>query len=427
MVLVVTILAFALMIFIHELGHYLMARAMGVGIEKFSIGFGKPIFKFKLKDVQWQIGWLPLGGFVSLKGEDPSEAADSEDSFLAKPWWKRALVVFAGPFANMVLGLLLCIVAFLLPIRTSDYNPVIFDAGGIFAEVFAPGDSIISVNDVPAEGYGQALAELSTTKDNQIILQRDSLMVAIQIPGSQVDSLFSSLRPMVSTRVGEVQVGMPAWRAGIRNDDVITRVDSVEVSDWYSMRKLITQAPGNAVKLTLQRNGKELTRDVVLEENEVLGSERLVGIINYQPVHDIHRYSFGEAVVQGSKYAAAFVVSNYTALFKVIAKPDQLAKNVGGPVMIATVSTQAGSRGIAYLILYFGAISLVLMVMNLLPIPVLDGGHIFFYVIEGIFRKPIPLKIQATLQKIGLAILILLVLFAFYADFSKVFMRILAR
>lgn len=113
------------MIFIHELGHYLMARAMGVGIEKFSIGFGKPIFKFKRKEEQWQIGWLPLGGFVSLKGEDPSEAADSEDSFLAKPWWKRALVVFAGPFANMVLGLLLCIVAFLLPIRTSDYNPVI--------------------------------------------------------------------------------------------------------------------------------------------------------------------------------------------------------------------------------------------------------------------------------------------------------------
>jgi regulator of sigma E protease len=415
------------MIFIHELGHYLMARAMGVGIEKFSIGFGKPIFKFRVKEVQWQIGWLPLGGFVSLKGEDHSEAADSEDSFTAKPWWKRALVVFAGPFANLILGLLLFIVAFLLPISTSDHSPVIFEAKGIFGDVFAPGDSIISVNDVPIQGYIQALGELSSKKNNRIILKRDSLTVAIQLPGSQVDSLLGSVSPMMSTRVGEVYAGMPAWRAGIRENDVITRVDSVEVSDWYRMRELITKSPGKKVKLTLLREGKELMREVVLEENEVLGSEKLIGISNYQPVKDVYRFSFGEAIVQGSSYALNFVISNYTGLFKIIAKPDQLAKNVGGPVMIATMSTQVGSRGVAHLIMFFASISLVLMIMNLLPIPVLDGGHIFFFIIEGIFRKPVPLKVQAILQRIGLALLVLLMLFAFSSDLSKLFMRLLSR
>lgn len=427
MVLVVTILAFALMIFIHELGHYLMAKALGVGIEKFSIGFGKPIFKFKHKEEQWQIGWLPLGGFVSLKGQDPDQDTDSEDSFLRKPWWKRALVVFAGPFANLILGLLLFIVSFMLPIRFSDHSPVVFKTEGIFSEVFVPGDSIYSVNDKPVQGYVQALGELSAKKDNVILLQRDSLKVAVKLPGNQVDSLLASVSPMVSTRIGEVYAGMPAWRAGIRDNDVVLQVDSVKVSDWYRMRELITQAPGNEVKLTLLRDGKKLVREVVLEENEALGSERLIGITNYQPVENVRQFGFGQAIVLGSSSALDFVVRNYEALFKLFAKPEQLAKNVGGPVMIATMSTQAGSKGAAYLIMFFASISLILMVMNLLPIPVLDGGHIFFYLIEGIFGKPIPFKIQAILQRIGLAILVLLMVIAFYSDLSKVFMRLLSR
>jgi len=427
LILVVTILAFALMIFIHELGHYLMAKAMGVGIKKFSIGFGHPLFKFEHKAEQWQICWLPLGGYVSLKGEDPSEAEDSEDSFMAKPWWKRALVVFAGPFANLILGLLLFIISFLLPIRFPDHSPVIFETKGLASEVFAPGDSIISVNGVPIRGYIQALDELSNQKDNLILLQRDSLDVAIQLPGSQVDSLFSNISPMVSTRIGEVYAGMPAWRAGVRDNDIVTKVDSVEVSDWYRMRELITQAPGNTVKLTLKRAGKELVKEVVLEENEVLGSDRLIGISNYQPVENVRQFTIGQAIVFGSGSALDFVVRNYSALFKLFAKPKQLAKNVGGPVMIATMSTQASNKGAAYLIMFFGSISLILMTMNLLPIPVLDGGHIFFFIIEGIFRRPVPLKVQAILQKFGLIILVLLMLFAFYSDLSKVFMRLLSR
>ena len=426
MVLVVTILAFALMIFIHELGHYLMAKAVGVGIKKFSIGFGHPLFKFEYKAEQWQIGWLPLGGYVSLKGEDPEQDIDSEDSFLGKPWWKRALVVFAGPFANLILGLLLFIISFLLPIRFSDHSPVIFEAEGIFSEVFVPGDSIISVNDVSVQGYIQALGELSTKKDNLILLQRDSLKVAVKLPGSQVDSLFSSVSPMVSTRIGEVYAGMPAWRVGVRDNDVILQVDSVKVSDWYRMRELITQAPGDKVKLTLLRDGKRLVKEVVLEENEALGSERLIGITNYQPVENVRKFGLGEAIVLGSSSALDFVVRNYTALFKLFAKPEQLAKNVGGPVMIATMSTQAGSKGAAYLIMFFASISLILMTMNLLPIPVLDGGHIFFYFLEGIFRRPVPLKVQVFCQKIGLVILVLLMGIAFYSDLSKVFMRLLS-
>ena len=427
MILIFTILAFALMIFIHELGHYLMAKAMGVGIEKFSIGFGKAIFSFKYKEEQWQIGWLPLGGFVSLKGQEPSQDVDDEHSFLHKAWWKRALIVFAGPFANLILGMLLFIISFVLPIRFSDHNPVIFEAKGAFSEVFATGDSIISINEVPAQGFIQALGELTNKKENQILVQRDSLIINITLLGSQVDSLYMSLSPMVSTRIGEVYAGMPAWRAGIRTGDRITQVDSVKVDDWYKMRELITSAPGKKVKLTLDRDGKELIREVVLEENEALGSERLIGITNYQPVENTRKFGFGEAIVLGSSSSVDFVVRNYTALFKLFAKPEQLARNVGGPVMIATMSSQASNKGIAYLIMFFASISLILMTMNLLPIPVLDGGHIFFYILEGIFGKPVPIKIQAFLQRVGLLILVFLMIIAFYSDVTKVLMRALAR
>lgn len=400
---------------------------MGVGIERFSIGFGKAIFSFKYKEEHWQIGWLPLGGFVSLKGQDPSQVDNDERSFLNKAWWKRALIVFAGPFANLILGTLLFIVSFAVPIRTSDHHPVIFEAKGAFSEVFAPGDSIISVNNAPVEGFIQALGLLSSKKSNTLVVQRDSLQRTLQISGNEVDSLYMSISPMVGTRIGEVFAGMPAWRAGIHTGDIITHVDSVKVEDWYKMRDLITNAPGSKVRLSLLRDGKKLLRDVVLEQNDALSSERLIGITNYQPVEKLRKFGLGEAIVLGSSSALDFVVRNYSALFKLFAKPKQLARNVGGPVMIATMSSQAGDRGLAYLMMFFASISLILMTMNLLPIPVLDGGHIFFYIIEGIFGKPVPLKIQAILQRMGLMILVILMVMAFYSDLSKVMMRALAK
>lgn len=424
MILLLTILAFALMIFIHELGHYWMARRFGVGIEKFSIGFGKPILCFERKGVSWQIGWIPLGGFVKMKGDEPADLdSHIDDSFVHKPWWQRALIAFSGPFANLLLGLLLFIISFLLPIRTQDHHPVVFEALGKWSEVFAPGDSLTSVNGTAINGWYEALGELSVKHENTVSFTRGDSLHQIAISSTMADSLARSLSPVLSTRIGEVYAGMPAWRAGIKTNDLVLAVDSVQVSDWYTMRKLILGAPANQVRLTLMRDGQVFERSVVLEENAALGEERLIGITNSLPVQKIHRFSIPQAFSLGALSGFEFIARNYTGLFKLFARPEQLTRNIGGPVMIATMSSQMGAKGLSYLILFFGSISLILMVMNLLPIPILDGGHIMFCIIEAIIRRPVPVRIQELLQKIGFMLLLLLMIMAFYSDISKVVMR----
>lgn len=425
MTLILTILAFALMIFIHELGHFWMARRFGVGIEKFSIGFGKPLISFTHKDVLWQIGWIPLGGFVKMRGDNPSDLVDApEDSFVKKPWYQKALIAFAGPFANLLLGILLFVISFMLPIRVHDHHPVIFEAAGKWADVFAPQDSIVAVNSKNITGWYEALGELSLKKENTISLIRADSLIQIQIKATEVDSLLHSLSPVLSTQIGEVYAGMPAWRAGVRDKDIIMAVDSTAVYDWYTMRKLIVGSPRNKVLLTLMRDGKMLMREVVLETNVAMGSERLIGITNSQPVTFVRSFGFGQALTLGSLSSLDFIVRNYGALFKVFSRPEQLTRNIGGPVMIATMSSQVSEKGLSYLILFFGGISLVLVIMNLLPIPILDGGHILFAIIEGIIRRPVPVAVQEFLQRVGFMLLLLLMIIAFYSDISKVLMRL---
>lgn len=428
MTLLLTLLAFALMIFIHELGHYWTARRFGVGIEKFSIGFGAPIFKFHRKGVLWQVGWIPLGGFVKMQGENPEDHdADPELSFQKKPWWQRALIAFSGPFANLLLGLLLFTLSFLLPIRVEDHYPVVFEASGKWAAVFAPGDSLTSVNGKPVKGWMEALGELSASRENAIEFMRADSTASIKVPAAEVDSLIRSLSPVLPTEIGEVYAGMPAWRAGLKSGDVVIAVDSVAVYDWYSMRQKIVGSPRSSVRLSLLRDGKLLQRDVVLEANVAMGEERLIGITNSQPVKSTRRFGVLQSIGYGVPSGLEFIGRNYSSLFKLFAKPEQLARNLGGPVMIATMSSQVGAKGLSYLILFFGSISLILMTMNLLPIPILDGGHILFCFIEGITGKPVPLRVQGILQRIGLTLLLMLMILAFYSDISKVLMRALSR
>ena len=423
--LLITIIAFGLMIFVHELGHFLVARAFNVGIERFSIGFGKAIWQTEKNGIQYRLGWMPLGGYVKMQGENPEEniGVPEERTFLGKSWWKRALIAFSGPFANLLFGLLLFVIAFMLPQKQEDLLPVIHNAKGVWAESFSAADSIISVNGKPVKGFQEFMLALSDKKNNTVAYLHNGEKRILQVAPIAVDSLLKSLEPKVDTTIGEVFTGMPAWRAGLKTGDKVLAVDSVSVANWYEMRERIISSKQDEVQLTILRDGKVLTRTIALEENVSMGDQKMIGISQYMPVKSVTRYNPWQAISYGARSTFSFIVMNYVGLYKLVMKPEQLKNNLGGPVMIATMGQQVAQRGISSLIIFLASISLVLMIMNLLPIPILDGGHIFFAFLEGIFGKPVPIKVQAFLQRIGFALLMLLMFYAFYADISKLLIR----
>ncbi len=428
MTLLLTILAFGVMIFVHELGHYVAARLFGVDIEKFSIGFGKPILQWQSKGVQWRLGWIPLGGYLKLRGENPDEQKDGlAGSFQSKPWWQKALIGFSGPFANLLLGVLLFIVSFLLPLKISDQRPVIARAEGLAARYFAAGDSIQNVNGKQIRGFGDFLENLSLESANKITVIRGGQAEQLTISPSELDSLLQSVYPAVRARVGEVIPKTPAYHAQLKPGDEILMVDGVEVTDWYAMRNLVISSGADSVSLLVKRGGQLLRKDIRLESSLSTGSQKAIGIMQEQPVTYVRHFSLGEALSLGLRNSLNFVSMNYQMLYKLLLNPSQLKKNVGGPVMIVSLSQQVGSKGFSYSLLFFASISLMLMIMNLLPIPILDGGLILFACVEGLIGRPIPSKVQTALQSIGFMLLMLLMVLAFYSDISSEVLRYLSK
>jgi len=290
-----------------------------------------------------------------------------------------------------------------------------------------PGDRIVSLNSKPIKGFTGMLASLSKTKDNLLTISRQGKETNLKVKANEVDSLTSSLQPVVQAIVGEVTPGYPAWRADLHTGDRILAVDSVQVANWYQMRERITESKKSDVLLSVQRGDSLLTKLIKLEANVLYGQQKMIGITQNMPLRYTESYSPAQAVLRGGMGTISMVIMNYYALYKLIQKPETIKSNIGGPVMIVSMSQSIGRKGISALLMFFGSISIMLMIMNLLPIPILDGGHIMFCLIEGIIRRPVSLKIQMIAQRIGFTILIMLMVFAFYSDLEKLVLRFLSR
>lgn len=421
---ILALVALGVLVTVHETGHFLAARLCGVKVEKFSIGFGKPLFKLIRNGIEYRIGWIPLGGFVKMKGDSLDEETEQmPDSFLQARWWKKIIIALSGPFSNLLLAIVLFILVFLLPSKTEDQYPVVGKATGEYELIFNAGDSIYAVNGKPVQGWYQLIGTLSRTSDNIVNLTRDGKKAVLTIPQIDPISFVNAVQPAASAIVGEVSPGFPAWRAGLKAGDVILAVNDSVVADWYDMRELITGAEGDSVRLNVQRGDAVFARSMPLESNPMADGQRLIGITQHMPVTYKQSYPPVKAMQLGIVSTANFIALNYIGLYKIISRPETLKSSVGGPVMIYSMSSQSARKGLSSWILFVAAISLVLMIMNLLPIPVLDGGHIMFALVQGIIGRPVPRKVQLVLQNVGMVLLLLLMTYAIYSDFSKVFTR----
>lgn len=354
---VLTFLAFLFvlgaLVLVHELGHFLVAKALGIRVLVFSFGFGPKLLKGRLGETEYALSLFPLGGYVKLLGEEAEEDIPPQQrdrSFAFRPLWQRALVVGAGPISNLVFSSLL------------------------FALIFFTG--------VPR------------------------------------------LLPVV----GEVVVGYPAQKAGLKPGDRILSIQEEKVNYWDDLLRIIPKSEGKPLKFHLKRDGEELHVVITpqaVKVKDIFGEERTHYQIGILPRGDFVKVKWKgwESLRLGFKETLRVSELVIVGIGKILSGAIS-AKSVGGPIMIAQMAGQEAKKGFQQLIFFTAIVGVNIGLLNLFPIPILDGGHLLLYGLQALLRRSFDPKKLELLQKIGLVIIVLLMLFAFYNDLLRVWGQI---
>src|SRR3990170_6564666 len=423
------LLVLGVLIFIHELGHFAVAKWANVGVERFSLGFGPRLIKVKRKETEYCISLIPFGGYVKMVGENPDEEVKEEDekrSFSGKPLNLRALIVAAGSVMNLVLALFLFPLIFMLGIEVPAYidKPAVIgyvakgeagDKAGL-----KKGDTIEGINSKKVATWEDFFRELTLNPDKSlsisIIISRDSTVSTVTFP-SEILNTGMGVYPLIPPVIGDVSKGFPAEKAGLKSGDVIKTVDGMPISHWVELQEIIKQSAGKKVFL-IERGEKSFQVEIVPVYNGELKAY-IIGVMQGEDTV-VKRHGFFESVRLGLSRALDMVVLLFVVIKGLIVGTYSV-NTLGGPIMIAQVAGRAAESGIVELFSIIAFLSLQLGIINLLPIPVLDGGHLFFFLIEKIRGKPLSEKIVSISQQIGMTLLIALMVFVTWNDILRLF------
>ena len=338
----------AILIFVHEFGHFIAARIAGVGVVKFSLGFGPKIIGKKIGETEYVLSWIPLGGFVKLLGESADEKLSPEDekkSFLKQPIWKRILIILAGPVCNFLLALLIFVIVFM---------------------------------------YGV---------------------------------------PKLTAVVGEMSKESSAMEAGMLSGDKIISIDGKNIVYWEEIKPLVSDANGKQIEVTVERESIKkvfLIQPKLSKAKNMFGEEVSTYLIGISPAGKsvINRQNPWQAsitAIQKTWEISKLTVVAVVKMFEGVISP----RTLGGPIFIAQVAGEQVREGIIPFIFFMAILSINLGVINLFPIPVLDGGHIFFYLIEIVTRREISVKVKELSQQIGFVLLLILMAFVILIDIER--------
>ncbi len=352
------IIVLGLLIFVHEAGHFIVAKLCGVKVLKFSLGFGPKVWGRQLGETEYLLSAFPLGGYVKMTGEKPDEKIPAEDqgrSFANKPIWQRFLIVGAGPLSNLLFTALL------------------------FFLIFA-------VSGIPEPD------------------------------------------PEASTQIGTVTADSPAAEGGLKSGDIILSINDLETREWVDVSELIRAGNGKPVQIKILRDDKVLhfeiqpkmdaVKDIFgekVEERYILGITRSAEVI-------FVKSSLGRALQAGIEQTWTYIYLTVMGIIKIFQQVVP-ASELGGPILIAQLAGKQMEAGWINLLYFMGLISVNLGIINLFPVPVLDGGHLFFFTVEALRGKPMSRQTQEKLQQFGLFLLISLMLFVFYNDLNRIFFQ----
>lgn len=341
------LIVLSVLVMIHEFGHFIVAKRIGVRVEKFSFGFGPKLFSIKKGDTEYMISAIPLGGYVKMAGDEPGEVIKGDKcEFLSRSIFERFNIIFAGPLLNYVLAFL------------------------IFSVIF----------------------------------------------------MFGS--PTLTTEVGSLLNDYPAVKSGLLIGDKVIQVDGKDVKHWEDMTAVIHSHSDGPIKLKVRRNDKIADFEimpVMRDMKDIFGKKTRIALLGIAPSQKIEnvRYGFFESFGMGFKKLMDLTVITYKALWSIVTGRLSFKESMTGPIGIFIITGKAAQMGLIYLVHLMGLLSASLAIFNLLPLPVLDGGHILFLLIEKLRGKPLSLKTQEIIGNAGVALLILLTVFIFYNDIIK--------
>lgn len=448
MTILATIIVLGVLIFVHELGHFGAAKLVGVEVQRFSIGLGPRVWGFKGGETEYVISAIPLGGYVKMGGmadevmekleggESPEERTPGPRDFDAKPLWARALVISAGVIMNMVFAFLAYTavagiwgVQELAVTRVGDVREAYLPQGAESLDDIPVGARLIRIGGSALEDWGDVTRNLVEAAPGPLSVEfvEPRGQVQLTVPGDEEKrkDLAAAVFPWMEAAVGAVEPGSPAEEGGVEAGDRILAVNGDRVSNWHAFLRAIEARPGARVELTILREGQRITRVVTLDSLEstdpVTGEERVKGRIGiYSPAEELtyQRVGVVEAVAVGYRQTVA-VTEMILGFLRDLVTGNVSPRSVGSIVTIGQASGQAAARGVDFFLSFMALFSVNLAILNLLPIPVLDGGHLLFLAIEGVRGKAVSVEQRVRWSQVGFVVLLGIMVWALSNDFLR--------
>jgi regulator of sigma E protease len=420
-----------IMIFVHEWGHFIAAKLCGVRVDVFSFGFGPRLFGVKRGDTDYRLSALPFGGYVRMAGDNVVEERTGADyEYLSKTRWQRVFIAVAGPAMNVLLAFLIFFGIYWfvgVPFESDLRQPadvVAVPASSPITDGVRAGDRIVAINGESTPTWEKVLSRINKAAAGSTVNlsvarngKQENLSVLVPKKATSADALvgYPKLEPVVD----DVAIGFPAERAGLKSGDLITAIDGKPVSTWYQLVDTVHASDGRAITFMVRRDGRDMP--IVITPMQGMGSDgQSVWQIGVSPkTHDGFER---EGFVAAFKDAGLETYLNMRQIVQVIAglfSGKVSIRELQGVVGIARVSGQAAQRGPMTLLGLMAVISLNLGLLNLFPIPVLDGGHVLLLAVEGLLRRDLSIGVKERFVQVGLVFLLGIFAFVMYSDILK--------